>query len=56
MDAPVRRPLKLEVPESEKTWTAANLKRQKPPKAAKNQVNYHLSRLYPKIVGPRKRK
>lgn len=26
------------------------------PKAKKSEINYHLSRMYPKIVGPRKPK
>ena len=29
---------------------------QKPTETKKNNINYHLSRFYPQIVGPHKRK
>jgi len=39
----------------ERHW-ADNLRLQRPTNQKKNTINYHLSRMYPNIVGPRKRK
>ena len=37
-------------------WIANGYGVQRPKDLKKNTINYHLSRMYPQIVGPRKRK
>jgi hypothetical protein len=52
MDAPVRYPLF----DRGRGRCTNEMGAQRPKNVKKNNINYHLSRMYPNIVGPRKRK